>query len=571
MNTLNQMLLQMRSLFAGMTPQSRLMAILLTAGVVVSSLFLVQGFTNGNGSMVYLFDGRSLSDADLDKIEIALSTASLRKYDRNGNRIQVPAASKDQYYKAISEGKAIPEGMGGAIDAAINNPGFLEPTKTTEAKHVAGKLKDLANNIKQISNLIYDAHVTYDEKREGFSSLRKQTATVAIKTVGGKRLALSQQHSIIQYVANSFAGLKVSDVALLDLNESHTTMISNDPSSIKQARYYQVKRENEEELRERAERLLMDYGDVRVDVNVEIDPTLNEETDILTYNDKPTTIQSTTTKKDATNQKQTPGGRPGTEPNALANKGASLNGPGTPDQSSVTKELTENDKRVTGNTLTRTEKAGLQILRAAFTVSVPFSYYQKAVTAKWLATNPGKLATDAPAFTEAELTRIKKETETNIQLILTPILPKGAAGEDKLPKVNVTDYLEMPVPGPPLPSTTSLALNWLSESWQTLALFGLVGVALISLRSFANNAPTSNDSAFERGFDLPLDDAGDIDLSSLTDEESDLFVDPPNNEEPPSPRLRTTGGDVKNDLTSMVRENPDAAATLLRSWISGST
>lgn len=571
MNTLNQMLLQMRSLFAGMTPQSRLMAILLTAGVVVSSLFLVQGFTNGNGSMVYLFDGRSLSDADLDKIEIALSTASLRKYDRNGNRIQVPAASKDQYYKAISEGKAIPEGMGGAIDAAINNPGFLEPTKTTEAKHVAGKLKDLANNIKQISNLIYDAHVTYDEKREGFSSLRKQTATVAIKTVGGKRLALSQQHSIIQYVANNFAGLKVSDVALLDLNESHTTMISNDPSSIKQARYYQVKRDNEEELRERAERLLMDYGDVRVDVNVEIDPTLNEETDILTYNDKPTTIQSTTTKKDATNQKQTPGGRPGTEPNALANKGASLNGPGTPDQSSVTKELTENDKRVTGNTLTRTEKAGLQILRAAFTVSVPFSYYQKAVTAKWLATNPGKLATDAPAFTEAELTRIKKETETNIQLILTPILPKGAAGEDKLPKVNVTDYLEMPVPGPPLPSTTSLALNWLSESWQTLALFGLVGVALISLRSFANNAPTSNDSAFERGFDLPLDDAGDIDLSSLTDEESDLFVDPPNNEEPPSPRLRTTGGDVKNDLTSMVRENPDAAATLLRSWISGST
>ena len=571
MNTLNQMLLQMRSLFAGMTPQSRLMAILLTAGVVVSSLFLVQGFTNGNGSLVYLFDGRSLSDADLDKIEIALSTASLRKYDRNGNRIQVPAASKDQYYKAISEGKAIPEGMGGAIDAAINNPGFLEPTKTTEAKHVAGKLKDLANNIKQISNLIYDAHVTYDEKREGFSSLRKQTATVAIKTVGGKRLALSQQHSIIQYVANNFAGLKVSDVALLDLNESHTTMISNDPSSIKQARYYQVKRENEEELRERAERLLMDYGDVRVDVNVEIDPTLNEETDILTYNDKPTTIQSTTTKKDATNQKQTPGGRPGTEPNALANKGASLNGPGTPDQSSVTKELTENDKRVTGNTLTRTEKAGLQILRAAFTVSVPFSYYQKAVTAKWLATNPGKLATDAPAFTEAELTRIKKETETNIQLILTPILPKGAAGEDKLPKVNVTDYLEMPVPGPPLPSTTSLALNWLSESWQTLALFGLVGVALISLRSFANTAPTSNDSAFERGFDLPLDDAGDIDLSSLTDEESDLFVDAPNNEEPPSPRLRTTGGDVKNDLTSMVRENPDAAATLLRSWISGST
>jgi flagellar M-ring protein FliF len=382
---------------------------------------------------------------------------------------------------------------------------------------------------------------------------------------------MSQQHAIIQYVAKAFAGLKESDVALLDLTESHTTMISNDPSSIAQARYYQVKREQEELFRDRAERLLMDYGDVRVDVNVEIDPTLNEETDILTYNDKPTTIQSTTSKKDATNQKQTAGGRPGTEPNALANKGASLNSPGTPDQSSVTKELVENDKRVTGNTLTRTEKAGLQTLRAAFTISVPFSYYQKAATIKWLALNPGKLASDAPPFTEAELTRVKKETETNIQLTLTPILPKGAAGEDKLPKVNVTDYLDMPVPSPPLPSTTALALEWLSESWQTLALFGMVGVALMSLRSFAKTAPSSNDSAFERGFDLPLDDASDIDLSSLTDEESDLFVDPPNSEDPAKPRLRTTGGDVKTDLTSMVRDNPDAAATLLRNWISGST
>ena len=570
MNSINQMLQQMQSLLAGMTPQSRLMAILLTAGVVVSSFFLVQGATTGNGTMVYLFDGRSLSEADLDKIEFALSKAALRKYERNGNRIQVPVASKDLYYKAIDEGKAVPEGMGGAIDAAINNPGFLEATKTTEAKHVAGKLKDLANNIKQISNLIYDAHITYDEKREGFSSERKQTATVAIKTVGGKRLAMSQQHAIIQYVAKAFAGLKESDVALLDLTESHTTMISNDPNSVAQARYYQVKREQEELFRDRAERLLMDYGDVRVDVNVEIDPTLNEETDILTYNDKPTTIQSTTSKKDATSQKQTAGGRPGTEPNALANKGASLNNPGAPDQSSITKELVENDKRVTGNTLTRTEKAGLQTLQAAFTVSVPFSYYQKAATAKWLALNPGKLASDAPPFTEAELLRVKKETETNIQLTLTPILPKGAAGEDKLPKVNVTDYLDMPVPGPPLPSTTALALEWLSESWQTLALFGMVGVALMSLRSFAKVAPSSNDSAFERGFDLPLDDASDIDLSSLTDEESNLFADPPNSENPPKPRLVTTGGDVKTDLTSMVRENPDAAATLLRNWISGS-
>jgi flagellar M-ring protein FliF len=569
MNQLNQFVQQMRSLFASMTPQSRLLAVLLTAGIVISSVFLVQGYTGGNGSMVYLFAGRSLSEAELDKIEIALSNASLPKYERNGNRIQVPKSSKDVYYKAVADGKAVPEGLGSHLDAALNSNSMLEGTKTTEAKHLAGKLKDVSNNIMQMDSIIQNAHVTYDEKREGFSSERKQTAAVAIKTRAGKRLTLEQQHGIIAYVASQFAGLKESEVALLDLNDSHTTKMSSDPNSVALAKYDQVKRQREEELRERAERLLMDYGNVRVDVNVDVDATLNEEKDTLTYNDKPTTIQSSTSKKDSTNQKQSQGGRPGAEPNAFANKGTSVDSR-SPEQSSMTKEVNENDKRVTGNTLTRTVTAGLQTQRVAFTVSVPFSYYQKSATYQWLAMNPGKQLSDMPAFTELDLERVKKDTGTSIQLKLTPLLPVGSAGEDKLPRVTVTDYPDMPVVGPKAPSTIENATEWMAQSWQTIALFGMVGIALVSLRSFAKSAPGADNSAFERGFDLPLDDASDIDLSSLTEEENDLFDDRPKEDgEPSVPKLRTTGGDVKNDLTALVRENPDAAATLLRNWIAG--
>ena len=116
---------------------------------------------------------------------------------------------------------------------------------------------------------------------------------------------------------------------------------------------------------------------------------------------------------------------------------------------------------------------------------------------------------------------------------------------------------------------SQVVLTWLSQTWQTIALMCMVGVALISLRSFAKTTPSANDSDFERGFDLPLDDASDIDLSSLTDEENETMADQSSNE-PSPPRLRTTGGDVKSDLTTLVRENPDAAATLLRNWIGGS-
>jgi flagellar M-ring protein FliF len=569
MNQLNEFFQQLRTMFAGMPAQSRLMAVLLTSCVIISLAFLVQGYSGGSGSMVYLFDGKSLSDEDLDRIEYALSAASLRKHDRKGNRIQVPAATKDEYYKAIADGKAIPPGMGSAMETALNSNNFMESSKVTDAKVLAAKLKGLADTIKRMEAVIQDAHVTYDEKRVGFSSERQQTASVGIKTRGGKPLSPEQARGIQEYVAASFAGLKLSDVTLLDLSNLRASKTSNDPKSIAQDQYYQTKREQEETLKERAENLLVDYEGVRLEVNVDIDPTLMEETDVLAYNDKPTTIQSTTTKKDATNQKFPSQGRPGTEPNALANKSASLST--TPEQNNVSKEQTENDKRVAGSTLTRTEKAGLQMTRVLFTVSLPYSYYGKAALFQWQQLNPDKKISEAKPPTDQEIEKIRKDVEENIQKKLTPLLPKGAAGEDKLPRVIVTDYLDMPVA--PLPATpfTQVALAWLAQSWQTLALMTLVGGALISLRSFAKTAPnSSNDSEFERGFDLPLDDATDIDLSSLTDEESDTFVDSPSDDQLP-PKLRTTGGEVKNDLTALVRENPDAAATLLRNWIGGTS
>jgi len=565
MNQINLFVQQLRSLFAGMTPQARLLAVLLTAGVAISSVFLVQGATSGNGNMTYLFDGRTLDESQLTRIEIALSNAALRGYERQGNRIRIPSSTKDTYYKAISEGKAVPEGMGGALEAAVNGNSFLESSQISEAKMRAGRLRDCSNTIKQMDPLIVDAFVTYDEKREGFSGQRRQTASIAVKTLGNKPLSIEKRQGIITFVEKTFAGLKRSDIVLL--SSSETTTNSDDPSAIAEAKYYQIKRQREEDLRRRAEDMLSNYGNVKIDVNVEIDPTISEKLETLGF-DKPASIQTMTTKKDSKMQRMEVGGRPGTEPNALgkANERASLST--IPDQSSETKEEMENDKKVIGNTLTQIERAGLQTKHVTFSVSVPFSYYPKASLHKWQKLNPEKKPTEYTAFSEAEFQTIKTETETSIQKKLTAILPKGAAGEDTLPKVSVDYYYDMPEKELPTPSLSQNAMVWLAQSWQSIALMGLVGAALVSLRSFAKTTPSSNDGDFERGFDLPLDDASDIDLNSLTDEESDSFAEK-TDAEPQAPRLRTTGGDVKSDLTAMVRENPDAAATLLRNWIAG--
>jgi len=567
MNQLNQFMVQMKSLFDGMTPQSKLMALLLVVGISISSVFLIQGGMSGNGAMVPLLDGRPLSDEDLDRIEFALGKAGLRGFERIGQRIRVPKASSDEYYKAIAEGKAIPEGLGSALESALNSGSMMDSTSTTQSKQQMAKAAELRNAIKKMDPSIYDAYVTHDANRVGFSGSRKQVASVAILTTNGKELSMERRQAIVGFLEKSYAGLKQSDIAVYC--NGKTTSISDDPTAIQQSKYYSLKRQQEEEYRERAQTLLSSYGNVRVDVNVQLDPIAFEETETLSFNEKPTTLQSATTKRDTKQQRMPQGGRPGVDPNVTANKGQSLS---TLEQNNESKEQTESAKSVTGNTLKKTEVVGHQTKLVSVSIAIPFSYYQKAWEFKEKLRKPKDAQSKDPVaeLTESELNNLKAETMRSIQGIINPILPPVAPGEDKFPRVSVESYLDLEVPGPPATALSETLLTWLSQSWQTLALFGLAGAALISLRSFAKTVPTANDRDFERGFDLPLDDASDIDLTSLTDEENSAF-DTQSDEPNAPPRLRTTGGDIKNDLTAMVRENPDAAATMLRNWITEST
>ena len=566
MNQFNQFMQQMQSLFAGMTSQSKLMAILLTTGIGISSVYLIQSAATGNGAMVYLLNGMVFDDEELVRIQFALGNAGLRGWEAVGHQIRVPKSSSQTYYKAITDGKAVPERMGSAVETALNNNTFLESTKTTEAKHMAAKLKDLERGIKSMDPMIQQALVTYDEQRLGFASDRAKVASVLIKTRAGKELSGDIRLGIIVAIEKSFAGIKQSNIVLVC--NGIPTQTSDDPAAMQQSKYYQLKSQQEEKIRREAERLLMDYGNIRLGVNVEIDPVASEKSESITFNEKPTKIQSVSSKKDAKTQRMGTGGKPGTEPNSFsANKGQSINQ--TPDQNSETKEQSESEKLVTGNTLTQTEKIGLQTKLVSVSVSIPYSYYRKAAIYKWQEANPGKPIKEFPEMTPSELTAIQTDTERSIQKKINAILPKVSAGEDKSPRVAVESYQDMSVPEPPAISISERAMDWLSQSWQTLALIGLVGIALISLRSFAKTVPTANDSDFERGFDLPLDDASDIDLSLLSDEENGAF-DPSSESDDAPPRLRTTGGDIKNDLTAMVRENPDAAATMLRNWITES-
>jgi len=560
MNQIQQVLRQIQALFLSMSPQSRVLAVLMLGSILVGAGFLAQGYGSSVATMDYLFDGQNFTLEELDQMELALSTAGLRNYERVGSRIRVPKANRDVFLKAISEGKAFPARLGSEMDKALDSGNILESLSVTQMRHRNAKIKDLQSALRGFP-FIKEALITYDERSEGFSSDKKKSASVAIMPRGNVELTNSQKRSIITYIQKSFPDLPSANIALLDMRTGETEVGNDDPDALAHDQFLKTKAFHEQQLKRKATELLTAYGDVQVAVNVELDSTLAEQMEELKYNDKPTTVQSTTTKKDSESQRANNGGRPGTEPNALANRGATL---ASADQSNRTKEQSETERKITGNTLISSKKVGLKVTNAMLSVSIPFSYYRKAYLHGWQLRNPEQSVSDAPPPKESDLSQIRTETENNVKLKLDGILDTMSPGATARPRVTVSEHLDLPEPGPEAPSLAMTTMAWLAESWQTLALLGLAGAALVSLRSFAK-APTSDaDASFERGFDIPLDDATDLDLTSLTEEDS-LASDGDGEEK--TLQFRTTGAELKQELTELVRANPDAAATLLRNWI----
>ena len=540
-----------------MPPTSRVMAGLLVAAIVVSMGFLVQG--GSSERMEYLFGGQLFSDMEMHKAEMAFSSAGLKEYERNGNRIQIPSGSKDIYVKALVDGNAFPKDLSAPISAALDSGNMFDSMEKQREKLKHGKSNALRLTLMQLG-YVEDALVFYDEKTEGFVGDTLRTASVFIKPVYGHSLSADQKRNIARYVQSAYAGLPYENISILDTSTDSGFSGASDPLTSEEQMAYTMRRQVEEDYKRQVRNLLADYGDVRVEAHVELDATLRHATESIKYNDKPIAVQTNVARRDSENQRSSPSGRPGAEPNAGPNQAASLASANT--NTSTSKNSEESEQRITGHEATLIEKAGLEVKQVSLSVLIPRSFYKKAFDRQWLELNPD--STDPPpAITPSDLTRIEEETRVKIENQLTPLLPPEPPGGDRFKRVSVQDYFdEAPIEFVE-PSFSQTAIAWLAGSWQTIGMFGLALVALLFVRSVVKSTPIeSADSDFKRGFDIPLDGVFDLDDDALQEDTDG------NSETGSKPKLVTTGSTVKQDISEMVREDSDAAVNVLRKWIS---
>ena len=550
---INNAVVQLRELFRSMTPGARVTAGLLLLAVIASLGFL---FAGGSASSdEYLFGGVPLSAGEANKIQGALLSAGI-EVDISGNRIRVPAGRKYEAMGAIVTADALPLNVHEIMLQTLDSGSVWEGSKMTKERKEAGLEHQLAMVLRTFP-WVETAMVNFEEKKP--RALQREdivTAAVTIKPMPGESVSPLRKDVIQRLAAHWFAGLAPTDVEVIDLHNAGggggtgDTMdriaLVNDP-------YLKVKFQLEDAISRDIQHHLRDIEGIRVLVQAELNPELETMTVRQTPDPKGTAQRIETEEESTTSTTMGPGGRVGLEaqgPGAQLDATASTN----QNKSTVTRDAYDN---LVGITQETTQTAGLTPKDIKASIQIPMDWLVQTVwKRRWQRQNPAAAAADMPWPTQDELQRLQDEQKTQLQTQIENILPDRPAGEDPFPRVQVSFYESKPSELQLEPAFTESALSWVAQYWTTVGMFGLALISLLMLRSTVKSISVKSQSAAAERPTLELD----------------LPVEKPREDdeaETDRPRLKLNKGPtLKDDLAQLVREDPDVAATILRSWIS---
>jgi flagellar M-ring protein FliF len=205
---------------------------------------------------------------------------------------------------------------------------------------------------------------------------------------------------------------------------------------------------------------------------------------------------------------------------------------------------------------TTIEKAPLTPQKVRVSISIPDSYFANV----WREQNKPADGSEAPAPPQAELEKVRATEIGEIEKSVANLLPDPPAGVDPIPRVTVRTFPAIGRPPLEEPSFAANAWAWTNQYGGTLVMVGLALFGFMSLRSIVRSTPAAASQAASTGPALAV--IGETQEA----QEPDPAAGPT---APKRSRKRLNKGpSLRDDLVEMVQEDPDAAAAILRNWIS---
>lgn len=542
MDFLNQAINQVSELFRSMTPGARITAGLLLAVVVVSFGYLFQYQSAAPDE--FLFGGQFLTDGQLVQIEAALGQAGLDDFERQGNRILVPRGRRSDYLAAIADGGALPPNFHNYLENALSEGGPWESTVATRERLKIARQQMLSDIIRHM-HWVQDAVVLYDEQEaRGLRRNRSVTASVSVTPIVGEALDPRRSRELQRLVAHSVVGMRPDDVVITSMGGESGGSGTIFPEAFDNE-YYQTRVAYELRKKEQIQNALRDIPGVRVEVSAELDDTIQETVQNLKPDKQGTAIRALTVDESTESGTRDGGGPPGVTAQGPNRQGVTAQV--AQRESSKTTKSTEELNNLVGQEQRALQRTGFTPKSDWATITIPRSYVETI----WKQRNPD--AKDPPK--PEDLTAVQQALITQVKGIVQPLLTYANKGEDVYKQVEVAIVDSIPAPAIEPPSLASNALAWLGNYWTTLAMLGVAMFSLVVLKGVVKGGPTGGALlATTPHLTLHAEESGPEDSS-----------DP---DAPKRSRLRIKKGvSLKDDLIEMVKEDPDSAAAILRSWI----
>jgi flagellar M-ring protein FliF len=555
MDFLNKAYGQVTDLFQSMTPSARLTTGLLVAAIGISMLFLFQQQTESANEI--LFGGETLTSQEIGVMEAAFAQADLNGWDSKGNQMRVPRGKRHTYLAALAENNALPQESGAAFEKVLSDQSPFENRKMGELRAKVALQKELAFTIREL-NGIESATVQIQEitGKDAIVPRPMRRAAVTVKTTGNTGIDSNQERMIRDVVAYG-GGIDRADVVIADTNGGR---VYNGPPkdgtlSGEHNVYADTQRRFEEQIRRKIVARLSNYPNLNISVYVELNQMLEDRTTKISYDEKPTALSTRTTSIEENSSTSANAGRPGAGPNGVGNQAVAVNGGGS-DQESTLTESVEEQENTAGVTQTITRRPGLVPNHVTVSIGVPKSHFRRV----WLQQNPPVDGENPVLPTAADLEAVQAQVVSEIESSVVPLIPKAPAGEDTFPRVKVIPFTDLPLAEPAVPTLTDNAGAWFAAHWQTLAMLGVALFGVMFLRGMIRSAQASAAAALAADSEAAKRMA---ELNMTDDEEED------DNELGNSLRGRhdSTGRSLRDELTELVRDDPNAAASVLQNWI----
>ena len=561
MGFLNNAVNQFNATFRTLSLGARVVAGLLLLVVVISLAYLFNRQTAAADA--FLFGGEPVTAAELPNIEAAFGKASLKNYSIEANRIRVPRGEESVYMAALADGQAMPATYGSHISKALDTNDIFSNKEKQSQRMKHSREMELAAIIGKMQG-IGRAAVMFDTSVEpGLKSTKLFTASVSVETIGSIQLEDSRVQAIRHLVAGSFAGMKPESVAVIDLknNRSYPVGRPGELLSGTQDPMYQTKKAYEDDWTRKVQNALGYVPGALVTVDVQLNSELEILDHKLMYDSKTVLTQQNETGETSTQIMPSNQGRPGAAAQGgFSNQAASLNQTAVSAGGRSEKESTAvNNKFATPGTETTTRRAGLTPKRVTVSVGVPYSYYEKI----WKERNPPVNGQAKTATTTEMETLIKGEGEL-LRAYIAKLLPlRDIENPDKSPVTDVVINTFQQITEPALPETqfSETALAWAKSNSSTIAtgVFALIGLMMLRglLKGVPTPAPVEAETPAITNAATAAVNSGE---ASATPAEAAA----------PAKRLarRTKGtGNLRDELVEIVREDPDTAANIIRSWI----